>query len=60
MRTRQVIRIDVTGPAKEARDLLLEIPKSNGEQTLTLDDGKTPVTEQTATAFRIALSLAAG
>jgi len=59
LRTHQVIRINVTAPAGEARDLLLEIPKSNGDQTLTIDDGKTRVTEQTATAFRIAVSLAA-
>jgi len=60
LRTRQVIRINVTAPAKETRDLLLEIPKSNGDQTLTLEDGKTHASEQTATAFRLALSLAAG
>jgi hypothetical protein len=59
LRTRQVIRINVTAPVREARDLLLEIPKSNGDQTLTMEDGKTRVTEQTATAFRIAVSLAA-
>ncbi len=60
LRTRQIIRIAVTAPAKEARDLLLEIPKSNAEQTVTSDDPRTRVTEQTATAFRIALALAAG
>ena len=59
-RTRQAIRINVTAPAKEARDLMLEIPRSSGDQTLTLDDAKSRVTEQTATAFRIAMSLAAG
>jgi hypothetical protein len=55
--TRQVIQIAATAPAHEARDVLLEIPKSDTDQTLTLDNGKTPVTEQTATAFRIAVSL---
>jgi hypothetical protein len=60
MLTRQVIKITATAPAQQPRDLLLEIPKSDAGQTLTTDDGKTPVTEQTATAFRIALSLAAG
>ena len=60
VRLRQVVRINVVGPAKEARDLLLEIPRSGGEQTLTLDDGKTHATEQTATAFRLALTLAPG
>jgi hypothetical protein len=60
LRSRQAIHIDIVAPAKEARDLLLEIPRSNADQTLTPDDGKTRVTEQTATAFRIALSLAPG
>jgi hypothetical protein len=60
IRTREVIHIDITAPAQETRDLLLEIPRSNGDQTLTMEDGKTRVTEQTATAFRIALSLAKG
>jgi hypothetical protein len=60
MRTRQVIQIAATAPAHEARDLLLEIPKSNTDQTLTVDDGKTRITEQTVTAFRIALSLTPG
>jgi Domain of unknown function (DUF4139) len=60
VRMRQVIHISVTAPAKESRDVLLEIPRSDGEQTLTLDDGKTHATEQTATAFRIAISLAPG
>jgi hypothetical protein len=59
LRTRQVIRITVTAPVQEARDLLLEIPRLNGDQTLTMEDAKTRVTEQTATAFRIAISLAA-
>ena len=60
VRTRRVIQIAATAPAHEARDLLLEIPKSNTDQTLTVDDGKTRVTEQTVTAFRIALSLTPG
>ncbi len=60
LRTRQLIRITVTAPAKEPRDLLLEIPKSNADQTLSSDDPRTRVTEQTANAFRIALSLVPG
>ena len=60
VRTRRVIQIVAAAPAHEARDLLLEIPKSNTDQTLTEDDGKTRVTEQTVTAFRIALSLTPG
>jgi len=57
---RQVIHIAATAPAREARDLLLEIPKSATDQTLTVDNQKIAVTEQTATAFRIALSLTPG
>jgi hypothetical protein len=57
---RRVIQIAATAPARDARDLLLEIPKSATDQTLTVDDGKTPIAEQTATAFRIALSLTQG
>jgi hypothetical protein len=60
LRTRQIIRIALTAPAKEARDLLLEIPKSNADQTVASDDPKIRVTEQTASAFRIALSLSPG
>ena len=60
VRQRQVVHITVVAPAKESRDLLLEVPRSDGEQTLTLDDGKTHATEQTATAFRIALTVAPG
>ena len=60
VRNRQVITMTVTAPAKEARDLLLEIPKSDGTQTLTFEDDKTNVTEQTATAFRVGISLHLG
>ena len=45
MRTRQLIRVDIAAPAKEPRDLLLEIPRSNADQTLTLEDAKLRVTE---------------
>ncbi|WP_158933037.1 DUF4139 domain-containing protein, partial [Acidisphaera sp. S103] len=57
---RRIIHIATTAPAHESRDVMLEIPKSATDQTLTVDDGKTPIAEQTATAFRIALSLAPG
>ena len=60
VRTREVITIGITGPAKESRDLLLEIPRSSADQTVTMADGKTRVTEQTATAFRVALTLNPG
>ncbi len=57
---REVFQITAVAPEHELRDLLLEIPKIGTDETLTVDDGKTPVAEQTATAFRIALPLAAG
>ena len=57
---RRIIRITATSPAHESRDVLLEIPKSAADQTIAVDGGKTPVTEQTATAFRIALALTPG
>ncbi len=60
LRARQTLRFTITGPAKESRDLLLEIPKANAEQTLTFEDPKTRVTEQTATAYRVAISLTQG
>ena len=60
MRTRQVVRIATTAPAREARDLLLEIPKSGGDQTLTIEEGKAALTEATASAWRIAVTLKPG
>jgi Sec-independent protein translocase protein TatA len=39
---------------------LLEFPRSGSDETLTLEDAKLRVTEQTATAFRVALALAPG
>jgi hypothetical protein len=60
LRTRQVVRIAATAPAAEARDLLLEVPKSGGDQTLTVQEGKAKSTESTATAWRLAMTLKAG
>ena len=60
VRNREVVRLTLTGPARETRDLLLEIGKTSPDQTLTLDDEKIRVTEQTPTAFRIAVSLTPG
>lgn len=58
MRTRQVIRITAVAPARESRELLLEIPKSTGDQTLTIEEGKARVAETTATAWRVGMTLA--
>jgi hypothetical protein len=56
VRSRTVIRISMTAPAQEQRDLLLELPRAPG-QTLSFADGKTAAVEQTATAWRVAVTL---
>jgi hypothetical protein len=56
-RSRQAIQITMTAPAQESRDLLLELPRGGLDQTLSFEDGKTITTEQTATAWRVAVSL---
>jgi hypothetical protein len=56
-RARQVIQITMTAPAQESRDLLLELPRGGLDQTLSFEDGKTTPAEQTATAWRVAVSL---
>ncbi len=60
VRARQAIRLKATAPVREARELLLELPKSSAEQTLSVEEGKAKVTEMTATAWRVGISLAAG
>lgn len=60
LRTRQVVRISATAPANEPRDLLLELPKGSGDQTLTVVEGKAKPTESTAGAWRLAVTLKAG
>lgn len=60
LRTRAVIEITVTAPARESRDMLLEIPKWSADSTLTVQNGKASIAEQTETMFRVAVSLAAG
>ena len=60
LRTRQVVRIAATAPVNEARDLLLELPKAGGEQTLTIQEGKAKPTDSTATAWRLAMTLKPG
>ena len=57
-RYRWTARIGLAAPAGEARDLLVEIPKSLGTTLLT-DDGSRPA-EETATAWRFAVSLKPG
>jgi hypothetical protein len=60
VRSRQAIELTLTAPAREPRNLLLELPRGGIGQTLTFEDGKTKPTEETATAYRVAVSLAPG
>jgi hypothetical protein len=60
VRSRRAIELTVTAPAQESRDLLLELPRGGMGQTLTFEDGAAKPAEETATAYRIALSLKSG
>jgi hypothetical protein len=55
-RQREVLRVTITAPAKEPRRVLVEIPK-DGDRTLTIEGGPIADTEETATAWRVPLSL---
>jgi hypothetical protein len=59
MREREVLRVTLTAPASEPRRVLVEIPK-DGDRTLTLEGGPVQGTEETATAWRVPVSLKAG
>ena len=59
MRQREVLHVTLTAPAQEARRVLVEIPKE-GDRTLTLEGGPVPGTEETATAWRVPVSLKPG
>jgi hypothetical protein len=58
-RQREVLRVTITGPANEARRVLVEIPKE-GDRTLTFEGGPIPGVEETATAWRVPVSLKPG
>ncbi len=57
-RNRTNVRVTLTGPARESRHVLVELPKATGV-TLTPEDGRKP-DEETATAWRLAVDLAPG
>ena len=59
MRQREVLHVTLTAPAHEARRVLVEIPKE-GDRTLTLEGGPVSGTEETATAWRVPVSLKPG
>jgi len=58
-RQREVLHVTITAPANDPRRVLLEIPKQP-EQTLTIEGGPVPGTEETATAWRVPVSLQPG
>lgn len=58
-RQREVLRVTVTGPANEARRVLVEIPKE-GDRTLGFEGSAIPAIEETATAWRVPVSLKPG
>ena len=57
-RDRANVRVTLTGPARESRHILIELPKTTGV-TLAPEDGRKP-DEETATAWRLAVDLAPG
>ncbi|HLJ05288.1 MAG TPA: hypothetical protein VKT26_03400 [Acetobacteraceae bacterium] len=59
MRQREVLHVALTAPASEPRRVLVEIPK-DGDRTLTLEGGAIQGTEETATAWRVPVSLKPG
>jgi hypothetical protein len=58
-RQREVLRLAISAPANEPRTVLVEIPKQ-GDRTLTSDGGPIAGTEETATAWRVPVSLQPG
>jgi hypothetical protein len=58
-RQREVLHVTIAGPANEPRRVLVEVPKQ-GDSTLTVEGGAVPDTEETATAWRVPVSLKAG
>jgi hypothetical protein len=58
-RQREMLRVTLTGPANEPRRVLVEIPK-DGDRTLTLEGGPIAGTEETATAWRVPVTLSPG
>jgi hypothetical protein len=58
-RQREVLRVTIAGPANEPRRVLVEIPKGD-DRTLTLEGGPIPGVEETASAWRVPVSLKPG
>jgi hypothetical protein len=58
-RQREVLRITITAPTHEPRRVLVEIPRDDG-RTLTLEGDALPGIEETATAWRLPVTLKQG
>ncbi len=58
-RQREVLHVTLTAPANEPRQVLVEIPRE-GDRTLALQGGAIPGTEETATAWRVPVTLNPG
>jgi ATP-dependent Clp protease ATP-binding subunit ClpA len=56
---REVLHITITAPTHEPRRVLVEIPRDDG-RTLTLEGDALPGTEETATAWRLPVTLKPG
>jgi hypothetical protein len=59
MRQREILHVMLIAPTNESRRVLVEIPK-DGDRTLTLEGGAIPDTVETATAWRVPVSLKPG
>ena len=58
-RQREVLHVTLTAPANEARRVLVDIPK-DGDRTLTIEGSPITGIEETATAWRVPISLKPG
>jgi hypothetical protein len=59
MRHREILHFTITAPANESRRVLLEIPK-NGSRTLSIEGGAIVRSEETATNWRLPITLKPG
>ncbi len=58
-RDRQVVKVVLNAPAREARRMLVEVPK-DGDRTISLEGAAPPGLEETSTAWRVPVELKAG
>jgi hypothetical protein len=58
-RRREILRLTISAPANEPRKVEVEIPK-DGDRTLTVEGGPVAGTEETATDWRVPVSMQPG